>query len=165
MSLRMELDDLPPRYRDQARRQIESRSKTTKKKLNPAACGMNFDSRGEEQYYIGKILPLVQAGKIEKVTLHATFSLLPEKVYGSIKLPKAEYTPDFVIQYADGTVEAVEVKSKFTRRQQRDYIYRRRLFIDLIAEPRGWRFTEIITADTADEEKEWLALQAERKKV
>lgn len=165
MSLRMELDDLPPRYRDQARRQIESRSKTTKKKLNPAACGMNFDSRGEEQYYIGKILPLVQAGKIEKVTLHATFSLLPEKVYGSIKLPKAEYTPDFLIEYSDGTVEAVEVKSKFTRRQQRDYIYRRRLFIDLIAEPRGWRFTEIITADTADEEKEWLALQAERKKV
>lgn len=165
MSLRMEIGDLPPRYQDQARKQIEARSKTQKKKLPPAVCGMNFDSRGEEQYYIGKILPLVQTGKIEKVALHATFSLLPEKVYGSIKLPKAEYTPDFVIQYADGTVEAVEVKSKFTRRQQRDYIYRRRLFIDLIAEPRGWRFTEIITADTADEEKKWLALRAEREKA
>ena len=28
-------------------------------------------------------------------------------------------TPDFVLTYADGTVEVVEVKSKFTRRQQR----------------------------------------------
>ena len=51
-------------------------------------------------------------------------------------------TPDFVLTYADGTVEIVEVKSKFTRRMQRDYIYRRRLFIDLVAEPRGWKFVE-----------------------
>ena len=165
MSLRMELDDLPSRYRDQARRQIEARSKTIKKKLIPEGRGMNFDSRGEEEFYIGQILPLVQAEKIKKVTLHTTFALLPEKIYGAIKLPKAEYTPDFLIEYADGTVEAVEVKSKFTRRQQRDYIYRRRLFIDLIAEPRGWKFTEIITADTAEEEKKWLALRPERKKV
>ena len=43
---------------------------------------------------------------------------------------------------AEGTVEIVEVKSRFTRRMQRDYIYRRRLFIDLVAEPRGWKFTE-----------------------
>lgn len=42
--------------------------------------------------------------------------------------------------------------------------YRRRLFIDLIAEPRGWKFTEIVTSDTAQERKEWLALQAERDK-
>ena len=48
----------------------------------------------------------------------------------------------FVLTHADGTVEIVEVKSKFTRRMQRDYIYRRRLFIDLVAEPRGWKFTE-----------------------
>lgn len=26
--------------------------------------------------------------------------------------------------------------------ERRDYIYRRRLFIDLVAEPRGWKFTE-----------------------
>lgn len=41
-------------------------------------------------------------------------------------------------------MEAVEVKSHFTRTAQRDYIYRRRLFIELIARPRGWMFTEYI---------------------
>lgn len=76
-----------------------------------------------------------------------------------------EYTPDFVLTYADGTVEVVEVKSKFTRRQQRDYIHRRRMFIDLVAEPRGWRFVEHITPDTAAEIKAWkkCAQQTERK--
>ena len=155
MSLRMELEDLPPRYRDQARRQIEARQKPPKKKPAPAGQGMKFDSRGEYDYYMTRILPLEQSGEIVKVTLHTTFLLLPEKVYGSTKLPKAEYTPDFLIEYADGTIEAVEIKSKFTRRQQRDYIYRRRLFVDLIAEPRRWKFTEIVTGDTAKEIKAW----------
>ena len=56
-------------------------------------------------------------------------------------------------------------KSKFTRRQQRDYIHRRRIFIDLVAEPRGWRFVEHITPDTAAEIKAWkkCAQQTERK--
>ena len=60
-----------------------------------------------------------------------------------------------MIEYADGTVEVVEIKSKFTRRAQRDYIYRRRLFVDLIAEPKGWRFREIVTDATREEVKEW----------
>lgn len=85
--------------------------------------------------------------------------------YGNVKLPAMHYTPDFVLTYADGTVEVVEVKSKFTRRQQRDYIHRRRMFIDLVAEPRGWRFVEHITPDTAAEIKAWkkCAQQTERK--
>ena len=52
----------------------------------------------------------------------------------------------------------VEIKSKFTRKMQRDYIYRRRLFIDLIAKPKGWGFVEIITPDTKAEMKEWKRL-------
>ena len=67
-------------------------------------------------------------------------------------------TPDFVLTYADGTVEVVEVKSKFTRRQQRDYIHRRRMFIDLVAEPQHWRFIEHITPDTAEEIRKWKRL-------
>lgn len=160
MSLRMELEDLPQRYQEQARKQIEARKKGgTKKKSTPAPAGLNFDSQGEQDYYLEKIMPLIRSGEIARVTLHKTFLLLPEKIYGSIKLPKAEYTPDFLIEYSDGTVEAVEVKSKFVRRQQKDYIYRRRLFIDLVAEPRNWRFTEIITADTKEEIKLWSKLK------
>lgn len=81
-----------------------------------------------------------------------------------MKLPAAHFTPDFLLEYADGSVEAVEIKSRFTRRQQRDYIHRRRLFIDLIAEPKGWKFTEIITPDTAKEWDKWLAQHPERVK-
>ncbi|HIZ61419.1 MAG TPA: Tn7 transposase TnsA N-terminal domain-containing protein [Candidatus Gemmiger avistercoris] len=54
------------------------------------------------------------------------------------------YTPDFFITYQNGTVEAVEVKSAAVRKLQRDYIYRRRLFIERFARPNGWRFTEYI---------------------
>ena len=71
-------------------------------------------------------------------------------------------TPEFVLTYADGTTEVVEVKSKFTRRQQRDYIYRRRLFIDLVAEPRGWKFVEHITPDTSAEIKAWKRLAKQK---
>ena len=67
-----------------------------------------------------------------------------EEEYCGLRLPAAHYTPDFVIEYVSGTVEAVEVKSRFTRTAQRDYIYRRRLFIELIARPRGWVFKEFI---------------------
>ena len=55
-------------------------------------------------------------------------------------------------------VDIVEIKSKFTRKMQRDYIYRRRLFIDLIAKPKGWGFVEIINPDTKAEVKEWKRL-------
>ena len=162
MSMRMELSDLPPKYRAQAEAQIAARCRA---KAAAKKTGREFDSRGEYDYYMGMILPKVQRGEIVKVESHRRFTMLPEKEYGNVKLPAMHYTPDFVLTYADGTVEVVEVKSKFTRRQQRDYIHRRRIFIDLVAEPRGWRFVEHITPDTAAEIKAWkkCAQQTERK--
>ena len=111
---RLTLDDLPPRYRAQAEAQIAARSrgKCAFPQPVPAAVataekiGMDFDSRGEYEYYMGTILPKVQTGKIVKVELHRTFLLLPEKEYDAVKLPAVHYTPDFVLTYADGTVEA-----------------------------------------------------------
>ena len=187
MSVRLELEDLPPRYRAQAELQIAQRkseqclqkgpksgqnrerseqkretqakndrfcersgkSSDNGKALSPTACGRSQLPEGakgmpesEKRYYRDVILPKVACGLVVKVQEQVRFALLPEKVYGETKLPAAHYTPDFVLTYADGTVETVEVKSKFTRRMQRDYIYRRRLFIDLVAEPRGWKFVE-----------------------
>lgn len=163
MSVRLELSDLPPRIRAQAEAQIAARSRgrcTAPQPMAAAAMtagqiGMEFDSRGEYEYYMGTIMPKVQRREIVKVEMHRQFPLLPKKEYGNVVLPAARYTADFVLTYADGAVEVVEVKSKFTRRQQRDYIYRRRLFIDLVAEPNGWKFTEHITPDTAAEIKAW----------
>ena len=163
LSMRMELSDLPPKYRAQAEAQIAARSRAKAPPLEAVAAaakktGREFDSRGEYDYYMGMILPKVQRGEIVKVESHRRFTMLPEKEYGNVKLPAMHYTPDFVLTYADGTVEVVEVKSKFTRRQQRDYIH-------LVAEPRGWRFVEHITPDTAAEIKAWkkCAQQTERK--
>lgn len=172
MSTRMELEDLPPQYRAQAEAQIAARSWGKCTSPQPMAdvartagkLGKTFESRGEYEYYMSIIVPGIQSGKIIEATPHVAFSLLPAKEYGNVKLPAARYTADYVLKYADGTVEVVEIKSKFTRRAQRDYIYRRRLFIDLIAEPKGYKFTEIITPDSQSEVKEWkrLAEQAGR---
>ena len=156
MGVRLELEDLPPRYRAQAERQIAERKKQAGNgKLrqgcpssgpagppSPRGEGLGAAPESEKRYYREVILPKVACGLVVKVQEQITFELLPEKAYCGLKLPKARYKPDFVLTYADGTVEIVEVKSKFTRRMQRDYIYRRRLFIDLVAEPRGWKFTE-----------------------
>ena len=164
MSFRMELEDLPPRYRAQAEMQIAQRKSERclqKGPKNGQNCERSEQKRGiqaqngqfcernakqapesEKRYYREVILPKVAAGLVVKVQEQVKFELLPGKLYCGVKLPAARYTPDFVLTYADGMVEIVEIKSKFTRRMQRDYIYRRRLFIDLVAEPRGWKFTE-----------------------
>lgn len=148
MGVRLELEDLPPRYRAQAELQILQR-KSGKQTQKKAENGKNRDGNAEnrkpeseKRYCREVILPKVACGLVVKVQEQIVFELLPEKAYCGLKLPKARYKPDFVLTYADGTVEIVEVKSRFTRRMQRDYIYRRRLFIDLVAEPRGWKFTE-----------------------
>nr|DAG47446.1 MAG TPA: Endonuclease [Caudoviricetes sp.] len=166
--MRLNLEDLPPRYRAQAEAQIAGR----KNKKPPAGdslaeaaaaagrLGKAFGSRGEYEFYIGVILPGVQTGLITRATPQVHFDLLPAKEFCGLKLPAAHYTCDYMIEYADGTAEVVEIKSKFTRRAQRDYIYRRRLFVDLIAEPRGWKFREIITGDSREDVKEWKARAA-----
>lgn len=161
--MRLNLEDLPPRYRAQAEAQIAGRKNKkapAEQSLAEAAeaagkLGRAFGSRGEYEFYIGVILPGIQAGRICRATPQVRFDLLPPKEYCGLKLPAAHYTCDYMIEYANGTVEVVEIKCKFTRRAQRDYIYRRRLFVDLIAEPRGWKFREIITGDTREDLKAW----------
>lgn len=164
--MNMNLEDLPPRYRAQAEAQIAGRKNKkapAEQTLAEAAAaagrlGKAFGSRGEYEFYIGVILPGIQAGLITRATPQVRFDLLPEKEFCGMRLPAARYTCDYLLEYADGTVEVVEIKSKFTRRAQRDYIYRRRLLIDLIAEPKGWRFREIVTDDTRESVKKWKEL-------
>lgn len=159
--MRLNLEDLPPRYRAQAELQMAKNKKPPAgDSLAEAAAaagrmGKAFGSQGEYEFYIGEIVPGIQAGLITRATPQVRFDLLPAKEFCGMRLPAAHYTCDYMIEYTDGTVEVVEIKSKFTRRAQRDYIYRRRLFVDLIAEPRGWKFREIITGDTREDLKAW----------
>ncbi len=106
--------------------------------------GTDKRGREREKEKSTPIWPRELAGEIDHVERHVRFELLPKAEYCGISLPAAHYTPDFLIYYKDGTVEAVEVKHEAIRKNQRDYIYRRRLFIDNVARPNGWRFTEYI---------------------
>lgn len=114
------------------------------------ARNLNLDGMGSElerQYYAAFIWPKMLAGEIASCEMQKQFTLLPPCDYCGLHLPAAHYTPDFFITYKSGACEAVEVKHKKIRQLQRDYIYRRRLFIELLAKPNGWIFTEYIRED------------------
>ncbi len=157
--MRLELSDLPPKYQAQAlaqlagKKQREDPAKVAAKAV--AEVGKNFDSRGEYEFYIGTVVPKVNRGEVVAWSAHPSFPLFPAGEYCGIKLSAVRYTADFRLEYADGTVEIVEVKSKFVRRMQRDYALRRRVFLETVARPAGWKFTEIITTDSTEEIKQW----------
>lgn len=105
------------------------------------------DSELERRYYAAELWPKIMAGLVAQVELHKQFLLYPADTYCGLRLPAAHYTPDFLVTYTNGTVEAVEVKHAKIRKLQRDYIYRRRLFIERYARPNGWKFTEYIESE------------------
>ena len=102
------------------------------------------DSELERRYYAAELWPKIMAGLVVSVELHKQFLLYPADTYCGLRLPAAHYTPDFVIEYTNGTVEVVEVKHEAIRALQGSYVYRRRLFIEKYARPNGWILTEYI---------------------
>lgn len=161
--MRMELSDLPQWARAQAEKQLAATAGGKGRNAIEAAAraaratGKEFDSRGEYEFYIGTILPGLESGEIVKCEQHPQFVLFPEGEYSGIRLRSIRYTADFRLEYADGTVEIVEVKSKFVRRMQRDYPVRRRVFLEQVR-PLGWKFREIITTDSKEDNDQWKKL-------
>ena len=162
--MHMELKDLPPRMRQQAlkiiaeedaRRAAVLKSATRMQEAKARAAGADFDSRGEYEFYTGEVCPKLKTGEIVKCERQPAFELFAAGEYNGLKLRPIRYTADFRLDYADGSVEIVEVKSKFVKRMQRDYHIRRRIFIENYARPQGWKFTEIIANDTKDDIKAW----------
>ena len=123
-------------------------------------CKANYYAGEYPDYTVKDQMPMGR-GEIVKWEAHPCFLLFPAGEYNGVKLRSVQYTADFRLTYADGTVEIVEVKSKFVRRMQRDYPVRRRVFLELIARPAGWKFTEIITAEDKEEIKRWRELAEE----
>ena len=138
------LQDLGPAAQRQALEKLKQLEQEKKARASPEFRESSQGSKLEAEYYALFIWPKVLAGQILRVDQHKRFELLPKSEYCGLSLPAAHYTPDFILHYADGTTEAVEVKHEAIRKNQRDYIYRRRLFIDIIARPNGWKFTEYI---------------------
>ena len=158
--MHMELKDLPPRMRAQALRQLAAQEQELKKRktqllMKAKAERKRFESRGEYEYYIGTVLPGIRSGKVKECQEHPAFRLFDPAEYCGVKLGAIRYTSDFRIDYADGSTEIVEIKSRFVRRQQRDYPLRRRMFIEQYARPNGWKFTEIITDEKKKDIEAW----------
>lgn len=145
-----DLERLGPAARAQIKAELARRDRERKARSMAANAAVEgpllpeADSELERRYYAAVLWPKVVANQVAKVELHKRFTLYPADTYCGLKLPAAHYTPDFVVTYVNGFVEVVEVKSAAIRKLQRDYIYRRRLFIELIARPNGWGFTEYI---------------------
>lgn len=147
----VKLSDLPPKYQQQVLKQLVERKREKAQEKPVSVAGIpEFDSRGEQEFYLGVIVPKMQRGEVVRYEAHPRFDLFPKGEYCGIKLPQVRYTADFRLEYVDGTVEIVEIKSKFVRRMQRDYALRRRVFLEQVAIPRGWRFVEVITDENRD---------------
>ena len=122
------LQDLGPAAQRQAIEKLHQLEQQKKKaRAGPGTKLPDEGSKLEQEYYMAFIWPRELAGEIDRVERHVRFELLPKAEYCGISLPAAHYTPDFLIYYKSGSVEAVEVKHEAIRKNQRDYIYRRRL--------------------------------------
>ncbi len=130
------MEDLSIKAQEYIKNQREKERK--KKQKN------DFGSELERRFFLAKILPGLKNGEIKECKTQQRFELLPKKTFCGLSLPAAHYTADFIVKYKDGKTVAIEVKNAKIRKLQRDYIYRRRLFIDNICEPKGWDFAEYI---------------------
>lgn len=164
----MSLKALPPQMRKQALKKIaeeDARRAASLKAVERAtrakqkAAGEDFDSHGEYEYFMSVVRPKIRSGDITACQCHPEFELFPAGEFDGEKLKPIRYTSDFKLEYADGSVEVVEVKSKFVKKMQRDYHIRRRIFIEKYARPNGWKFTEVITQDSREGIKEWRRIQ------
>lgn len=159
----IKLSDLPPhmqaqaiaKIKEQDKQRDDARKRTAKGRQDKgidedvrtaanADAPAHFDSKGEYSYYICEICPKLKSGDAVSCKLHPEFELFPKSEYCGLKLSRLRYTPDFMITYADGTAEIVEIKGRMIKKLQRDYHLRRRMFIEIHARPNGWKFKEVI---------------------
>lgn len=71
--------------------------------------GESFDSELEAEYYRDMLLPRVLAGEIE-VVRQPKFRIMPGFTKNGVTYKDRFYIPDFVVTYADGRQEAIDVK-------------------------------------------------------
>lgn len=127
-----------------ARRDGAKRQKRLEQLLRPKS---KFDSKLESDFYLGYILPRLNSGQITACRDHETFRLWEKDEYAGLPLPKADFTPDYILEYANGYTEVVEVKSSFVRKKHPDYPFRRRLFIEQVCKPQGWGYREVFDGE------------------
>nr|DAP26773.1 MAG TPA: Endonuclease [Caudoviricetes sp.] len=88
-------------------------------------CGRTFDSRREAEYYL-ELLEKKKRGEVTIIGFQPFYTLLEGFTDNTGKRHRPiTYTADFLVIYADGHTEVVEVKGVRTR----DYILRKKLFL------------------------------------
>ena len=87
---------------------------------------VEFDSELESRYYL-HLKQLHKDGVVKSFEMQKTYILLEGYVMNGKKRQPVTVTPDFVVTYADGTVQVVDIKgSKFAI--SRDFPLRKKMF-------------------------------------
>lgn len=101
-----------------------ARSKYGNKKVTVG--GIEFDSELESRYFL-HLKQLHKDGVVKSFEMQKTYILLEGYVMNGKKRQPVKFTPDFVVTYADGTVQVVDIKgSKFA--VSRDFPLRKKMF-------------------------------------
>lgn len=87
---------------------------------------IEFDSELESRYYL-HLKQLHKDGVVKSFEMQKQYVLLDAYVMDGKKRQPVKFTPDFVVTYADGTVQVVDIKgSKFA--VSRDFPLRKKMF-------------------------------------
>jgi hypothetical protein len=92
-------------------------------------------SRAEVNFENLYIKPRVHSGEIASYETQVQFVLFEK----TAEHREIVFTPDFIIHWASGMDEVVEMKGKQIRKFQRDYPLRRRRFIELYGDRYKYR--------------------------
>lgn len=71
---------------------------------------ITFDSLDESRFYIHLLRRMKEQGDIKKFDMQVPFELIPSYTKNGHKIRRMDYVADFVIYYADGHKEVIDVK-------------------------------------------------------
>ena len=109
-------------------RLVRAQNKNKYNARKTTVCGHTFDSKREAEVYLG-LLSRKQAGEIVRIGFQPSYTLLAAFKDNQGKNQKPiTYTADFLVTYADGRNEVIEVKGVRTR----DYLLRKKLFLHMM---------------------------------
>lgn len=97
------------------------------------AYGRTWDSKTELQYY-EYLLKLQESGEVLKIEIQPSLILQEKFVKNGIKYRAITYTPDFLVEYADGSKAYIDVKGMSTPASE----LRRKLFAAKYDTPLLW---------------------------
>lgn len=86
--------------------------------------GITFDSKREADFYC-QLKILQRAGEVKSFSMQVPFVLIPTFKHLGKTIRGVKYIADFVVKYADGHEEVVDVKGMKTK----DYIIKQKMLL------------------------------------